>query len=173
QLLIPLSFYLIAAANPSPSGFDDEDEKKFHIPQSQAAIRRYRSKFSGPILDRIDIQVEVSQPTKNELQSDELAEKSTEIAKRVQAARDIQTNRFKDDTIATNSEMSLLKIKKYCKLDLSGKQILNTAITKYRLSARAYHRVLKLARTIADLASRDRITAQDIAESLQYRGKWG
>ncbi len=169
----PSRFYLLAAANPTPSGFDIDDENSFHIPQSSAAIRRYRSKFSGPILDRIDIQVEVNQPSKNELQSETLAEPSMEIAKRVQKARDLQTKRFRGEKISTNSEMSLLKIKKFCRPDLSGKEMLNKAITKYRLSARAYHRVLKLSRTIADLDGNEQISAANIAEALQYRGKWG
>jgi magnesium chelatase family protein len=169
----PSKFYLIAAANPTPSGYSEDDEDKFHIPQSQGAIRRYRSKFSGPILDRIDIQVQINQPKKDELQSDKLAEKSLVIAARVQAARDIQTRRFKGEKIATNAEMSLLKIKHFCRPDMAGKDLLNQAITKYRLSARAYHRVLKLSRTIADLNGHEQIKSSDIAESLQYRGKWG
>jgi magnesium chelatase family protein len=172
-LTFPSKFSLLAAANPTPSGFDADDVQSMNKPQNKIAIARYQAKFSGPILDRIDIQVEVNRPQKDEIQSDELAETSIEIAKRVQKARDIQTKRFEAETISTNSEMNLAMVKIYCKLDESGKKLLDTALDKFQLSARSYIRILKLSRTIADLEGVQDIQMSHLAEALQYRGKWG
>jgi magnesium chelatase family protein len=172
-LTYPSKFSLLAAANPTPSGFDTNDIQSINKPQNKSAISRYQAKFSGPILDRIDIQVEVNQPKKEEIQSNILSEKSTEIAFRVQKARDIQTKRFEIETISTNSEMTLPMIQIYCKLDEDGKKLLDTAMDKFALSARSYMRILKLSRTIADLEASENIQSSHIAESLQYRGKWG
>jgi magnesium chelatase family protein len=142
-------------------------------PQNRNAINRYQAKFSGPILDRIDIQVEVNRPKKEELQDKNLAEKSTVIAKRVQIARDIQTERFKEYDIFTNSEMNLKLIEKFCKLDKKGEDLISKAVDKFKLSARSYMRLLKLSRTIADLDNSQNIEFKHLAESLQYRGRWG
>jgi magnesium chelatase family protein len=182
SLTFPSKFYLLAAANPTPSGFDPDDPDALNKPQNRAAISRYQARFSGPIMDRIDIHVEVSRPKKEELQSTEIAEKSTAIAKRVQVARDIQTKRFKSlntknstqnfGQIQSNSEMPLPLIQKFCVLDSSGQKLLSNAIDKLKLSARAYMRILKLSRTIADLAGSENILPQHLAESLQYRGRW-
>jgi magnesium chelatase family protein len=172
-LEFPSKFYLLAAANPTPSGFDIADIANINKPQNKVAIARYQAKFSGPILDRIDIQVDVDRPLKDELQSTQLAEKSYDIATRVQHARDIQTLRFSQDTITTNAEMPLSMIQKYCSLDPETKQILDMAIDKYHLSARGYMRILKLSRTIADLDSSQNIQLKHLAEALQYRGKIG
>ena len=182
SLTFPSKFYLLAAANPTPSGFDPDDPDALNKPQNRAAISRYQARFSGPIMDRIDIHVEVSRPKKEELQSTEIADKSSVIAKRVQVARDIQTKRFKNlntknstqnfGQIQSNSEMPLPLIQKFCVLDSSGQKLLSNAIDKLKLSARAYMRILKLSRTIADLAGSENILPQHLAESLQYRGRW-
>jgi magnesium chelatase family protein len=171
SVIYPAKFYLIAAANPTPSGFDNNDPLAFTKPSNKSALLRYQSKFSGPILDRIDLHVEVNRPTKDELQSDELGELSINIAKRVQQARNIQLSRFKNDGIYSNSEMTLAMVKKYCILDENSQKLLNTALDKFKLSARSYIRLLKIARTIADLENSSDIKVSHIAESLQYRSK--
>ena len=187
SLTFPSKFYLLAAANPTPSGFDPDDPDALNKPQNRAAISRYQARFSGPIMDRIDIHVEVSRPKKEELQSTEIAEKSSQIAKRVQNARNIQTARFREfqkntsynsdstnnfNFIQSNSEMSLPLIQKFCVLDDAGQKILSSAIDRFKLSARAYMRILKLSRTIADLDNSPNILPKHLAESLQYRGRW-
>jgi magnesium chelatase family protein len=168
----PSRFYLLAAANPTPSGYNIDDPDALNRPQNKNAITRYQAKFSGPILDRIDIQVEVNRPNKDELQNKVLSERSIDIAKRVQSARDIQTKRFEGTKIHTNSEMNLSMIDKFCVLEKAEKELLAKAIDKYKMSARSYMRIIKLSRTIADLENKDRIEVKHIAESLQYRGKW-
>lgn len=172
-LTYPSKFSLLAAANPTPSGFEASDIQSINKPQNKSAISRYQAKFSGPILDRIDIQVEVNQPKKEEIQSNVLSEKSLDIAKRVQKARDIQTKRFENETISTNGEMSLAMIQVYCQLDQDSKKLIDIAMDKYALSARSYMRILKLSRTIADLEGTENIQVNHLAEALQYRGKWG
>jgi magnesium chelatase family protein len=169
----PSRFYLIIAANPTPSGFAEDDPLASYKPQNRAAIARYQAKFSGPILDRIDLQVEVDRPNKTDLQTNELAEPSRQIYERVQAARDIQTQRFATEGIHTNAEMTPALIRKYCQLDSDGEKLLNQAIDKFHLSARAYMKILKLSRTIADLDGSSKIQVKHLAESLQYRGRWG
>ena len=168
----PSRFYLLAAANPTPSGFDPDDQDAMARPQNKAAIIRYQAKFSGPILDRIDLHVEVNRPQKDELQNKAMGTTSSQIAARVQKARDIQTNRFAGTGIQTNSEMNLAMIEKFCFLDPESEKILAMAIDKYRLSARGYMRLLKLSRTIADLDASENIKSNHLAESLQYRGRW-
>ena len=167
----PSRFYLLAAANPTPSGFNADDPDAFTKSQNKAAIARYQAKFSGPILDRIDIQVEVNRPKKDEMTTKNLAENSQEIAKRVQQARDIQSQRFQGEGIFTNGEMSLKLVEKYCQLDTVTQNLLSQAMDKFKLSARSYIRILKLSRTIADLAGSQNIQVSHLAESLQYRGR--
>jgi magnesium chelatase family protein len=169
----PASFYLLAAANPTPAGFDADDPDGMNKPQNRSAIARYQAKFSGPILDRIDLQVDVNRPTKDELESKILAEKSSDIRLRIQKARDLQTKRFAGTGIFTNSEMSLSMIQKYCILDKPTQELLSKAVDKFKLSARAYMRLTKLSRTIADLEGCENIQLKHLAESLQYRGRWG
>ena len=126
-------------------------------------------KISGPLLDRIDICVEVSQVKYSELDSNEKIEGSQEIKKRVDKARKIQLERYKQNKILSNSELTPKLIDKYCKLDEKGKQILEAAFNKLKLSARAYGRILKVARTIADLEESRNIEVKHIAEAIQYR----
>jgi magnesium chelatase family protein len=169
----PSRFMLVAAANPTPSGYDIDDPASFNKPQNLNAIKKYQAKFSGPILDRIDMQVEVDRPSKEEIQSRNLSESSHEMLQRIEKARNIQTDRFKETSITTNSEMSLSMIQTHCNLDTEGKQLIDKAIDVYKLSARSYMRILKLSRTIADLEGTKHIEKKHIAESLQFRGKWG
>jgi magnesium chelatase family protein len=171
-LVFPSRFYLLAAANPTPAGFDPDDKDSAQKPQSKKAILSYQSRFSGPIMDRIDLQVEVTRVEHDKLQDQNLGEDSKTVQKRVQMARDIQTQRFIDTKITCNAEMTLPMILKYCVLDLESKNLLKNASEKYKLSARAYMRLLKLSRTIADLAGEENIKLIHIAESLQYRGKF-
>lgn len=168
----PSKFYLLAAANPSPGGYVHDDPKAT-THTTQKAQRKYQAKFSGPIMDRIDLQVEVNRPEVGELESSDLAESSAEIAKRVQQARDIQTRRFQGMSIHTNSEMNLPLVRQHCQLQTPGKELLSKAVDTYKLTARGYIKLLKLSRTIADLDSSESIQVKHIAESLQYRGKLG
>lgn len=126
-------------------------------------------KISGPLLDRIDICIEVSPVKYQKLDSDESIETSEEIKKRVDRARKIQIERYKDNNILSNSELTPKLIDKYCKLDEKGKKILEDAFNKLKLSARAYGRILKVARTIADLDNSPNIEVKHIAEAIQYR----
>ncbi|MEM1312526.1 MAG: YifB family Mg chelatase-like AAA ATPase [Patescibacteria group bacterium] len=167
----PSRFYLIAAANPTPSGYNKPSED--YSKASQSAINRYQSKFSGPILDRIDLQINVNRVGSNELQDKELDESSSTIRARVQESRDIQIQRYRKESFETNSEMSLPMVDRYCELDSESKKLLAQAVDKFELSARSYMRVLKVARTIADLSKHDNISKADLAESLQYRSKLG
>jgi magnesium chelatase family protein len=123
-------------------------------------------------MDRIDLQVEVNQPHKEELQERTLGESSRAVAERVQLARNRQTERFQNEkNIFTNSDMNLKLVEKYCQLDEGGEKLLSQAVDKFSLSARSYVRLLKIARTIADLAESDTIQVNHVAESLQYRGR--
>lgn len=123
----------------------------------------------GPLLDRIDIQIEVSPVKYEKLESEEIGETSKKIKERVDKARKIQTERYKQEKIYSNSSLTPKLIEKYCKLDLSSKKILENAFNKLGLSARAYGRILKVARTIADLEEKTNIQKSHIAEAIQYR----
>jgi magnesium chelatase family protein len=164
----PSSFMLVASMNPSPGGyFNDPDAP---VQSSPAEMQRYLSKISGPLLDRIDIHIEVTPVPFEKLTDDRPAEKSSDIRKRVTAARDIQTARFREsETIHYNAQMGTKQIRKYCELDEASKEMLKNAMERLNLSARAYDRILKVARTIADLVGEDRIDGTHIAEAIQYR----
>lgn len=136
---------------------------------SETAIQRYMGKISGPLLDRIDIQVEVSAVKYKKLQSDVESESSSKIRERVNNARKLQIERYKNQKIYSNSELTPKLMQKYCKLDDTGKKILKDAFEKLNLSARAHDRILKVARTIADLDKKENIEAKHIAEAIQYR----
>jgi len=171
-LVFPSRFYLLAAANPTPAGFDPDDKESLQRPQSKKAILSYQSRFSGPIMDRIDLQVDVNRVDHDKLQSQELGKTSREIRMQVQRARDQQLDRFLGTKITCNAEMTLSMIQKYCVLNQECKNLLKNAADKFKLSARAYMRLLKLSRTIADLGNEENIKLEHIAESLQYRGKF-
>lgn len=165
----PAKFMLLGAMNPCPCGFLGDKEKQCTCTDSQ--ISRYQSRLSGPLLDRIDIQIEVPRLTSSELMSTNDAEEdSASIRKRVVKARQMQTERYKNEPILTNSELTTDLIKKYCKLDDKSKELLKVAIVKYQLSGRRYDRILKLARTIADLDSSKDITQIHLMQALQYKG---
>ncbi len=171
----PAKFCFLAAANPTPSGFESGDALATTKSVSPQAIAKYQAKFSGPIMDRIDIFVQVNRPSKDELLSNSLSQSSYQIATRVQKARDIQTARFGlDADITCNSEMNLEQIKKYCQLDKPTEDLMSKAIDKFKLSARSYMRILKLSRTIADLDTDNpsgNISISHLSEALQFRNK--
>ncbi len=164
----PAKFMLLGAMNPCPCGYLGDKQKQCTCSEFQ--ISRYQSRLSGPLLDRIDLQVEVPRLTSEELLNIEPAtESSADIRKRVIKARKIQAERYKNDGILTNSELTSKLIKKYCQIDAQSAALLKTAIVKYQLSGRRYDRVLKLARTIADLDSSENIKQIHLMQALQYR----
>lgn len=163
----PCKFVLLASMNPCPCGFYGSDTQKCNCTKEQ--IRKYLSKISGPLLDRIDLQIEVSRVPYQKLDSNKKEETSEEIRKRVNKARRIQLERYKGQEIFSNSELPPALIEKYCKLDSKSKKILEDAFEKLGLSARAYGRILKVARTIADLNNSRDIKTQHLAEAIQYR----
>lgn len=164
----PADFMLLGAMNPCPCGFLGDSQKQCTCSEFQ--INRYRSKLSGPLLDRIDLQIEVPRLSPEELLNmKQEAEPSSEIRKRVIKARKIQAQRYKDTSILTNSELNSALIKKFCKIDKASEDMLKTAIIKFNLSGRSYDRILKLARTIADLDESETINQSHIAQALQYR----
>jgi magnesium chelatase family protein len=163
----PASFMLVAAMNPCVCGFFTDPQKECTCTPLQ--IQRYRSKVSGPLLDRIDIQVEVPGLRYQELASKDPGESSDAIRQRVNAARSIQLARFQKTKIHSNAQMSAREIKRYCAVKEDAEKLLETAINKLGLSARAYSRVLKVGRTIADLSGAEQIQSSHIAEAIQYR----
>ena len=163
----PCKFVLLASMNPCPCGFYGSDTQKCNCTKEQ--IRKYLSKISGPLLDRIDLQIEVSRVPYQKLDSNKKEETSEEIRKRVNKARRIQLERYKGQEIFSNSELPPALIEKYCKLDSKSKKILEDAFEKLGLSATAYGRILKVARTIADLDNSRDIKTQHLAEAIQYR----
>ncbi|MBO6257298.1 YifB family Mg chelatase-like AAA ATPase [bacterium] len=164
----PAKFILLGAMNPCPCGYLGDKEKQCTCSDFQ--ISRYLSKLSGPLLDRIDLQIDVPRLTPTELLNAEPPkEDSAIIRQRVIKARQIQLERYKNENIFTNSELTSRLIKKYCVLDEQSKEILKAAIIKYQLSGRRYDRILKLARTIADLDGSENITSIHLTHALQFR----
>jgi magnesium chelatase family protein len=137
-------------------------------------VTKYQKRISGPLLDRIDIHIEVPSVDYEKLSGDRLGETSKSIRKRVQAARDIQNKRFSNGEakdIVCNADMRVGEVRQYCQLQAEGQSLMRSAMSQLNLSARAYHRILKLSRTIADLAGSEEIQSVHLAESLQYRPK--
>jgi magnesium chelatase family protein len=165
----PARFMFVASQNPCPCGFASDPDRVCTCTASQ--MSKYERKVSGPILDRIDLHVEVPKVNFDKLSSDIPSESSDSIRKRVQKARDIQIQRFKNLSFTTNAEMGNKDIKEYCKLDEGSLNLIRIATDRLKLSARSYHRILKLSRTIADLADSEKITETHIGEALQYRLK--
>lgn len=163
----PSNFMLIASMNPCKCGFYGSATKKCTCTKSE--IQKYIGKISGPLLDRIDIQIEVSSIKYEELNSNNNLEKSEEIRKRVNNARKIQLERYKQYNIYSNSQLQPQLIKKYCELDMVSEKILQKAYDNLKLTARAYNKILKVARTIADLENEKNIQSKHIAEAIQYR----
>ena len=166
-LTYPCDFMFVASMNPCPCGYyGSKDKECTCTPQM---ISKYMGKISGPLLDRIDIQIEVTPVKYKKLDSGEHIETSKDIKKRVDKARQIQRDRYKEEKIYSNSQLTPKLIEKYCKLDKTGRDILQSAFEKLGLSARAYGRILKVARTIADLDDSENIEQRHIAEAIQYR----
>ncbi|WCO00422.1 YifB family Mg chelatase-like AAA ATPase [Psychroserpens ponticola] len=164
----PSSFMLVASMNPSPSGYFNDPGAP--VTSSPAEMQRYLSKVSGPLLDRIDIHIEVTPVPFDKLSDDRKGESSVEIRKRVTAARELQTKRFVDsESVHYNAQMNMKQIRKYCKLDDASLQLLKTAMERLNLSARAYNRILKVSRTISDLENSKFINGSHISEAIQYR----
>jgi magnesium chelatase family protein len=169
SLHFPARFILIAAMNPCFCGMATDPEKMCTCTPAQ--IIRYQQKISGPIMDRIDLHIEVPRLSFDKLQESGQEEKSEKIRERVEKARMIQVQRFENLGIISNSEMSSDQIKTFCKLDEESKELLKSAVSALKLSARGYHRIIKIARTIADLAESENICTNHIAEAIQYRFK--
>ena len=167
SLTYPCNFMLIASMNPCACGYYGSKDKECTC--SAQAIARYMGKISGPLLDRIDIHIEVSPVKYSKLQEDDNSEASEIIKKRVNKAREIQRKRYKQYNLYSNAELTPKLIEKYCKLDKTGQKILQNAFEKLGLSARAYGRILKVARTIADLENEENIQTKHLAEAIQYR----
>ena len=163
----PASFMLVTAMNPCPCGYYNHPTKDCVCPPGM--VQKYLNKISGPLLDRIDIHVEVVPVAYGELSSERLTEKSEKVRERVVAAREIQAKRFEGTAIYCNAQMSSKQLKIYCKINDTGNQLLKTAMEKLNLSARAYDRILKVARTIADLDNSENIETQHLAEAINYR----
>ena len=172
----PASFMLVSAMNPCPCGFFNHPEKECVC--APGVVQKYLNKISGPLLDRIDLHVEVTPVSFNELTSHRVSEKSEAVRERVIKAREIQQERFKEskDTHC-NAQMTSKKLKEICVLTSAGENLLKTAMEKLGLSARAYDRILKVSRTIADLANSPEIKVEHLAEAIQYRSldreSWG
>lgn len=167
-LTFPANFVLIAAMNPCPCGYYGDPVKECTC--SNSTIARYQKKISGPLLDRIDISIEVPRVEYDKLSDNRLGEPSSAIRARVEAARKRQRERFKDvQGVSCNAEMRPAEVRDYCELDTAGQSLIKAAMRQLHLSARAYHRILKLARTIADLAGSERIEVAHLAEAVQYR----
>jgi magnesium chelatase family protein len=173
SLTFPADFQLIAAMNPCPCGYAGDPVKECTC--SNQVITRYQKRISGPMLDRIDIHIEVPRVEYEKLSDDRLGETSFGVQTRVEAAREIQRIRFSDTPIeiTCNAGMRPAQVRAYCQLDSASNALMRTAMNQMQLSARAYHRVLKLSRTIADLGCEPRIAPEHLAEALQYRPKIG
>jgi magnesium chelatase family protein len=166
-LTFPASFVLVAASNPCPCGFANDTRRECFCTPPQ--IQRYMSKISGPLMDRIDIQIDVPAVPYKELANAHAAESSEAIRARVVAARNIQHRRFFDEKVYTNAQMGPRLIRKYCVLSVEGEKIMENAVTKLGFSARGYDRILKVARTICDLAGEEDVSPKHLSEAVQYR----
>lgn len=170
-------FVLIAAMNPCPCGYYGDSQKPCTC--APAVVTKYQKRISGPMLDRIDIHIEVPRVDYEKLSGNKLGETSETIRQRVQNARDIQIKRYssirnsniESSNIVSNADMRVGDIRQFCQLQAEGQSLMRSAMSQMHLSARAYHRILKLARTIADLAGSEEIQSPHLAEALQYRPK--
>ncbi len=171
-LSFPAKFIFVAAQNPCPCGFRGDPKRRCICTQNQ--IIRYQKRVSGPILDRIDLHVEVPAVKHEKLTDEEkTGESSKDVRNRVQEARERQQKRFVGTRLTCNAEMTAKNIKKYCKLNTEEENFLRQAVVQMNLTARAYHRILKVARTIADLTGASKIETSHLAEALQYRPQNG
>ena len=163
----PASFMLLASMNPCPCGYYNHPDKDCVC--APGVVQKYLNKISGPLLDRIDLHVEVTPVSISEISSTRTSEPSINIRERVMRAREVQAERFKNTDIFANAQMSSKKLKEVCVINTAGQTLLNRAMEKLGLSARAYDRILKVSRTIADLGGSDDILVEHLAEAIQYR----
>ncbi|NTW71708.1 MAG: YifB family Mg chelatase-like AAA ATPase [Eubacteriaceae bacterium] len=166
-LTYPASFLLVSSINPCPCGYFGDDSHNCQCSSGQ--IKNYLNRISGPLLDRIDIHIEVKRTKYDDLENDGSGEDSASIKRRVNSARTIQLERYKNQKFSFNSQLSSGQIKKYCPMDREAQMLLKDAFENLQLSARAYHKIIKLSRTIADLDSCEIITEKHIGEGIQYR----
>ena len=169
SLTFPANFQLVAAMNPCPCGYYGDPVKECTC--SNQIITRYQKRISGPMLDRIDIHIEVPSVDYDKLSDNRLGEPSATVQVRVETARDQQRERFDDTSLSCNADMGPAELRQFCPLDQASSSLMRNAMNQMQLSARAYHRVLKLARTIADLSGEKEIAPTHLAEALQYRPK--
>ena len=172
SLTFSANFQLLAAMNPCPCGYYGDSQKPCTC--APAMVTKYQKRISGPLLDRIDIHIEVPRVNYEKLSGNRLGETSESIRQRVQAARDIQNKRFSNGEakdIVCNADMRVGEVRQFCQLQSEGQSLMRSAMSQLNLSARAYHRILKLSRTIADLAGSEEIQSAHLAEALQYRPK--
>jgi magnesium chelatase family protein len=167
SLTFPANFILVAAMNPCPCGYYGDSVRECKC--SSTVVTRYQKKISGPLMDRIDIFLDIPRIDYEKLTDDGHAESSDAVRRRVQAARQIQTERFAGSALTDNADMTALEIRQFCKVDPQAQILLKTAMKQIHFTARAFHRTLKLARTIADLENSQIIKTNHVAEALQYR----
>jgi len=167
SITYPTDFMLVAAMNPCPCGYRTDPKRACTC--TPPMIKKYVSKISGPLMDRIDIHIEVPSVEYKELSSESGGEPSGNIRERVEKARQVQLGRFQDSQTFANAGMNTQQLRQYCQLDDASKQIMALAIDKMGLSARAHDRILKVSRTIADLDGADTLSAEHVAEAIQYR----
>lgn len=169
SVTFPASFMLVAAMNPCPCGYFGDPFKECKC--SLGEISRYNKRISGPLLDRIDIFIDVPHVDYEKLTENKPAETSEKVRERVKAAHKLQLERFKGTTLTCNAAMAPQEIKEFCILESPAQSLLRTAAKQLRLTARSFHRILKLSRTIADLENSEIIKTHHVAEALQYRHK--
>jgi len=167
SLTFPANFMLVAAMNPCPCGYFGDPTRECTC--SLSMVSRYQKRISGPLLDRIDIHIEVPRVDYEKLADDRLGEPSAVIRRRVEAARERQRRRFAGTNLTCNADMGPAEVREYCRVDEAGRSLLKAAMRQLAMSARAFHRILKLARTIADLEGSERIETHHLAEAIQYR----
>ena len=170
SVTFPSNFMLVGAMNPCPCGYYGDPFRQCTCPAS--LVSRYQRRISGPFLDRVDIFVEVPHIDYEKLADDRLGEPSEKVQARVVAARSIQRERFRGTKLACNTEMTPAEVREFCKVEDSAQSLLKAAMNQLYLSARAFHRILKLARTLADLEDVEIIKAHHLAEAIQYRPRW-
>ncbi|MFA5316743.1 MAG: YifB family Mg chelatase-like AAA ATPase, partial [Dehalococcoidales bacterium] len=167
SLTFPASFMLVGAMNPCPCGYNGDPFRQCTC--SPSMVARYQQRISGPFLDRVDIFVEVPHIDYEKLTDERASEPSEKIRARVSTAREVQRQRFKGTSLASNAEITPVQVRDFCRVEESAQGLLKAATKQLYLSARAFHRILKLARTIADLENADIIKAPHLAEAIQYR----